>query len=390
MITKLLIFAPMPPTITGGIEEYAYSVAEAMKHLGFHVTIITSKLKDDDNNTNSDIIYVNSSIMLRRPFPIGFSWLLLVARAIAMHDVIHIHMPYPIMETYVAFIAKMQRKKMIVTYHMDPKIDSQSFKKSMVNSIIETMYYLISMRYALKSSNVICSNTKAYADSSPILSKYKEKIVVVHQGIRKDLYDFLDRKAASEIREKYLEAKYSHIVTFVGRLVPYKGLHYLLEAIRLIEDKSIVFLIAGEGPQKQYLINLSNNLDIHNVRFLGYVRDQDLFNLYAASDIVVSPSISELESTPITLLSALAVGTPAIGTSVGGTAETIPNDGINGSIIPARDSKILAQTIIAMLDNNSNRNKERTKHCRFWSDVAKDYSQIIQRLLSSSLDLRAR
>ena len=112
----------------------------------------------------------------------------------------------------------------------------------------------------------------------------------------------------------------------------------------------MLFIIGGDGPQKEYLIELVKSYNLKNIVFTGHVKDEDLFNLFAASDPVVSPSISELESTPISLLSALAVNTPVIGTSIGGTAETIPDDGITGSIVPIKDSKLLAETIKSMLE----------------------------------------
>ena len=118
-----------------------------------------------------------------------------------------------------------------------------------------------------------------------------------------------------------------------------------------------------------------------NVIFAGFVKNEDLFNLFAASDLVVSPSISELESTPISLLSALVAGTPVIGTSIGGTAEAIPNDGIRGTIISPKDSLALANAIMQMLKKD-NRSKEKITFVpRFWSDVSRDYLRIAQSTL---------
>jgi glycosyltransferase involved in cell wall biosynthesis len=146
-------------------------------------------------------------------------------------------------------------------------------------------------------------------------------------------------------------------------------------------------VIAGEGPQKQFLMELVREHNLTNVIFPGFISDEDLFNLLAASDLVVAPSISELESTPITLLSALMVGTPVIGTSIGGTGETIPNDGIRGSIIPIKESKILANTIDAMLSNRENQTRDIVKIApRFWSGVTNDYLQIIHDILKVKIE----
>lgn len=383
MEPKILTFAPMPPTITGGIEEYAYSVITELREQGLNARLITSRFRGNAKSLPADdvYLYILSFILFERPVPISLLAFFKVIKAIRESDIIHIHMPYPFLESFAAFISKIFNKKIIVTYHMDAKIDTEltTAKKRILHFIIEKIYIWFSAKWPLVFCDIICTNTKAYAVNSPLLKSYLNKVYVVHQGIRKALYYHLDQRYAQRIRAEYLAQNYSYIVTFVGRLVPYKGLSYLIDAIRLLETKKVLLIIGGDGPEKGHLIELVKSYNLNNVVFVGYVNDEDLFNLFAASDLVVSPSISELESTPITLLSALAVGTPVIGTSIGGTAETIPNDGITGSIIPIKDSKLLAETIKSMLQQkNQNQNKIKTWPIpRFWSDVAKEYVHII-------------
>jgi glycosyltransferase involved in cell wall biosynthesis len=387
---QVVTFIPLPPLITGGIEEYAYSVVKELRDLGLDVTIVTSRIKVTDYNSNNKYlsecnkyIYVTSVMFLKRPIPINILSLFRIFRAIIQSDVIHIHMPYPFLESFAAIVAKLASKKLVVTYHADAKIDIQHRHeiKNLLFSIIERLYVLISARWPLIYSDVICTNTMAYAQNSSILRRYIKKVKVVYQGIRKDLYELFDNHSAQIIRKKYLGQKYSYLVTFVGRLVPYKGLEYLIEAIHLIGmERKIICVIGGDGPQKEYLIDLVERYDLDNIIFIGFVKNEDLFNLLAGSDVVVAPSISELESTPITLLSALAVGTPVIGTSIGGTAETIPNDGVNGIIIPPKDSRALAEAIIKITDNSKYELRKIMFKPRFWSDVAKDYADLFDKL----------
>ncbi len=380
-LIRVLTFAPLPPTVTGGIEEYAYAVIAEMRAQGLDVRVVTSRFKNRKfPSESSGYISISSFMCFQRPIPLNPFVFVKVAKAIRSSDIVHIHMPYPILESFAAIISKLSKKKIIVTYHMDSKIDSESKSaaRSFFFSLIEKAYRWVSARWALKFCDVICTNTKAYALNSPVLTKYLSKVTVMYQGIRKDLYNFLDESTAQKMRAQYLAQGYSYIVTFVGRLVGYKGLPYLLEAIHLLRNDKTLFIIGGEGPQKQYLMNLATSYGLKNVIFTGRVKDEDLFNLFAASDLVVSPSISELESTPISLLSALSVGTPVIGTSIGGTAETIPNDGVHAKIIPIKDSQALANAIISMLEaRNKNKFKSTT---RFWERVAKDYIQIMYRI----------
>lgn len=386
---RILTFAPMPPTITGGIEEYAYSVVDGMRKEGMNVTVVTSRFHQEEGTIypaeSEGYLYIPSKMFFKRPFPTSLSAFVRVAKAIRQSDIVHIHMPYPFLESFAAFMSKVYHKKIVVTYHMDAKIDTESenTKEPLLHTIIQKLYTLISARWPLSYCDIICSNTMAYAENSPILKRYLGKVKVVYQGIRKDLYDFLDVSSAKKMREIYLGQQYSYLVTFVGRLVPYKGLKYLIEAIDIIgKDKGILFIIGGNGPQKEHLVELVKKYNLTNVIFAGFVKDEDLFNLFAASDLVVSPSVSELESTPISLLSALAAGTPVIGTSIGGTAESIPNDGKWGSIIPPKESKILADTIEAMLENKNDLRITNKLLPRFWSSVASDYLIIIHELVN--------
>jgi glycosyltransferase involved in cell wall biosynthesis len=392
----ILTFAPLPPTIPGGIEEYAYSIINEMKRQGLDVRVITSGFS---NNTpkkaslENSYFPIPSRIFFKRPVPINLFAFLTVAKAIRESDIILVHMPYPFVEAFAAIISKIFNKKIIVTYHMDAIIDTDTntiYKKPVLYSLVEGAYRWFSAKWPLTVCDAICTNSVSYANFSPVLRQYMNKVKVVYQGISKELYDHLDDLSSKRMRWKYLGQDYNYMVTFVGRIVGYKGLPYLIDAIHYLRrtcDKKILFVIAGEGPQKQFLMELVREHNLTNVIFPGFISDEDLFNLLAASDLVVAPSISELESTPITLLSALMVGTPVIGTSIGGTGETIPNDGIRGSIIPIKESKILANTIDAMLSNRENQTRDIVKIApRFWSGVTNDYLQIIHDILKVKIE----
>lgn len=386
MNPKILTFCPLPPTITGGIEEYAYSVIEDMKAKGYKVIVVTAKF--DDNVKYPDpkegYIYIPSFSLWKRPVPKNIFMLLKVISEIRSSDIIHIHMPYPLLESFSAVIAKMFQKKVIVTYHADARIDYSptSKRRRTLYSFIEKVYVWLSARWALSLSDAVCTNTMGYAVTSEVLKDYLHKINVIHQGIKKNLYDYLDYSKARELRSKYANFSYTHIVSFVGRLVPYKGLPYLIEAIDIMKDDNndILFVIGGSGPEKDNLLNKVNSYGLSNVKFIGFVPDETLFNLFAASDLVVSPSISNLESTPISLLAALSTGTPVIGTEIGGTGETIPNDGVSGSIIAVCDSKNLAEAIVKMI-NMKRKGRVGKQALRFWSHVADDYLKIINSMV---------
>jgi glycosyltransferase involved in cell wall biosynthesis len=212
------------------------------------------------------------------------------------------------------------------------------------------------------------------------------RVTVIHQGIDPRKFAELSRAKAQEVRQALLGAGYSKLVTFVGRLVPYKGLHVLLDSIRSRgADSRTLFVIGGRGPEEPDLRRSIETDHLTNVRLLGFVPDHELMNLFGASDLVVSPSISSLESTPITLLYASAAGTRVLGTDVGGTAETIPNDGVSGLVVPARDAAALGRAMACLLDAPTP--PAAPPPPRYWSDVASDYAKVMDQLRSASSGL---
>jgi glycosyltransferase involved in cell wall biosynthesis len=92
-----------------------------------------------------------------------------------------------------------------------------------------------------------------------------------------------------------------------------------------VDDPSsdYILLIAGKGP---IFNELNSKVVAHGlekqVRFLGYIDDEDLVKYYAASDLVVVPSRS-LEGFGLITIESLSVGTPVVGTPIGGTREIL-------------------------------------------------------------------
>jgi glycosyltransferase involved in cell wall biosynthesis len=137
------------------------------------------------------------------------------------------------------------------------------------------------------------------------------------------------------------------VVGTVANLKPHKGLQYLLEAAKEVRDEfpRVRFLIVGTGPSEGELRHRADKLGLgETVRFTGFRDDAprvaSLFDVFALSSLH--------EGLSIALIEAMALGKASIVTKVGGMPEVI-QDGINGLVIPPRDSKTLAQTIAALL-----------------------------------------
>lgn len=145
-------------------------------------------------------------------------------------------------------------------------------------------------------------------------------------------------------------------ILFVGRLIPWKGVKYLISAmekvIKNIPDSCLV--IIGDGPERSSLEELCKKLHLSDYcQFLGFVDQTDLFSYYQNSAVFVLSSImynSQTEGLGVVLLEAMASGLPVIGSYVGGIPDII-QDGVNGLLVPPEDPDALSDAIIRVLTN---------------------------------------
>jgi glycosyltransferase involved in cell wall biosynthesis len=171
-----------------------------------------------------------------------------------------------------------------------------------------------------------------------------EKITAIPTGI--DPEQFSPDKAAAVLRE---ELKLSPDIPLVGTIAILrrkKGHHVLLNAIPLVLEKipEAVFIFAGDGPQKQNILNRISELGLLNkVVMLGLRKD--IPDILKSIDVFVLPTLQEALGT--SFLEAMAMGKPVIGTNVGGVGEVI-KDGVNGYLVEPDNPVALADAIIKM------------------------------------------
>lgn len=145
-------------------------------------------------------------------------------------------------------------------------------------------------------------------------------------------------------------------ILFVGRLIPRKGLPYLIEAAKQIlkEFNQTLFLIVGDGPLRNHLVSHLEKMNLSdNFAFLGDVSEKALPTLYNCADIFVLPSIQEGQG--IALLEAQATAKPIVAFDVGGIREAII-DRETGLLVKP-DSRELADALMKLLVNWSLREK---------------------------------
>lgn len=170
-----------------------------------------------------------------------------------------------------------------------------------------------------------------------------DQIVILPHGLPQDDFAVRPRKPKSGQTGVHLLC--------VGRLVPGKGLQYLLQALLQVRQvhPDLILTVAGDGAHRPELERLCASLGLTAaVRFIGPQARSFLSDLYAEADVVVIPSLSEVFS--YVALEAAATGVPVVGTTVGGMPDIFGDEAI---MVPPMDAAALAHGILTVLSDPS-------------------------------------
>ena len=260
---------------------------------------------------------------------------------------------------------------------------SPTFRAKLANRI---MWWLSRLEgESAKNATLIVTVSKYSCDK--IIQFYdadKTKIRIVPNGV--DLQRFKPVQGLESIKRQIgIDSKLC--VLFVGRLIPRKGLSFLIEAAKYVvrEFKETIFVIVGDGPLKNHLrayleeINLSGNFV-----FIGDVNENVLPALYNCADVFALPSIQEGQG--IALLEAQATAKPVVAFDVGGVHETMVNKETGLLVKP--DSRELADAILKLLSSWSLREQMGVKGREFvsnnfsWDICAQRMLQVYREALS--------
>ena len=139
------------------------------------------------------------------------------------------------------------------------------------------------------------------------------------------------------------------VVGTVGFLREPKGMDNLVRATAALARSlpTVKVLVAGEGPDRQMLERLIDELGVRdNVMLLGLRRDVP--DVLAALDVAVCPSDSE--GSPLSVMEYMDAGLPVVGTRVGGVPDLI-DEGVEGLLVPRRDPEALAAALAKLLQD---------------------------------------
>lgn len=168
-----------------------------------------------------------------------------------------------------------------------------------------------------------------HADHIITVSNLTRRTVIEHYGIPPEKMTTV-HNAVEPLSQEYLEIKPPHkhdkVVTFLGRITMQKGPEYFVEAAAQVLHKmhNVQFVMAGSGDMMEKMINLAAKRDIADrFHFTGFLKGKQVYEMLAASDVYIMPSVSEPFG--ISPLEAMQMGVPSIISKQSGCAEILDN-----------------------------------------------------------------
>jgi colanic acid/amylovoran biosynthesis glycosyltransferase len=257
---------------------------------------------------------------------------------------------------------------LIVTFHgWDVKLGAEAATRL---SPYERIYRWRLPRLLHQASEIICVSQK-WRDRLVTLGCPPEKLHTNYLGVDSKFFD--GQRGGFDPTS----------IIFVGRLVRQKGVHVLLEALRLLRDRRVKahLTIIGEGPESADLQRIMREQNLP-VRFLGQKSQTQIREALREAAVLCAPSTTSggmmSEALGLVLLEAQAMGVPVVATRNGGMPETL-EDGRTGFLVEQDSPSNLAAALATLLNNEAvNRSfgqKARAFVCERF-DIGRCYRQL--------------
>lgn len=322
----------------GGIEQVVRALAEGMSRRGHTSRVLVSTPQGQGSRDSiADVpVMRTSSFGVAKSVPLSPTYPVRLYQASRNVDVIHHHLPNPL-SVASHLVNPRTDTKTVVTYHSDIVRQQTALK----------VYGPFLNRF-LESVNHIFVTSPRLLDKSTQLQPYRDKASVVPLSIRLEHY----QPGETESIELPIEDE-RPMLLFVGRLNYYKGVEYLIDAMRSINANLI---IVGDGERRKNLEKRAKHLEIDDrVFFMGHIDESRLHACYDRADLFVLPSVEPSEAFGIVQLEAMAYHTPVVNTDLPTGVPWVSLDGKTGRTVSPGEVGELASAISELLDNDEMR-----------------------------------
>jgi glycosyltransferase involved in cell wall biosynthesis len=202
---------------------------------------------------------------------------------------------------------------------------------------------------AIRSLDAVVTVSRAIGDAADAIARPKRPITVVPNGA--DAEVFLPRDPV-EARRRLGIPEGGPVVSYVGKLVPRKGVDTLIESMGVLaarEGGAPHLVMAGIGPMRESLEQRASELGVADrITWLGKVPHDDVGWVMSTGDVFILPSLSE--GLPTVVCEAMACGLPVVATAVDGTPEIV-DEPATGLLVQPHDIDGIAAALSRLLDD---------------------------------------
>lgn len=354
-----------------GVERVVQEVAKEFQNLGHEVSVITtyrnggSKKVEFDQGVKIHRIEDSRYFVGRVGSTLSFDVITFNISMFQKRDILE---SADIIHTFTPIIWKSSSTPIVAHYHHWDEPTSP-----LEYLYLPSSHQLWFRCYNLADRIIAVSN---YAGND-IISRGvdSKKVRVVHNGV--NIGDFIGDY------ESIRPQGWSHVLLYVGPLTERKGIKYLLQSLPSIleEIPDIGLWIVGGGDSNE-LIEIAKRLGVDdNVKFEGFVPDEDLSNYYQSADVFVFPSLKE--GFGMVLLEAMACSLPVVASDTTAIPEVI---GSAGQLVPPKDPNSLSKAIREILANPElqqqmeSESVNRIKNMFSWRDTTNELLEIYKKI----------
>ncbi len=306
------------PSREGGVEIVVEELSRRMAELGHDVSCINRRGHHVSGSEydGADLKVYNGVKLKSVPTiekkglaAVSSSFFAAVHSAFSCADVVHIHAEGPAL---MCPLPKLFGKRVIVTVH------GLDWQREKWKHGFGAKYIRWGEKMAVRFADEIIVLSKAVQDY--FIDSYGRKTVLIPNGVTKP-----ECAEAKIITENYGLKKGEYIL-FLGRLVPEKGVHYLIEAFKLISTNKKLVIAGGASDTEDYAAQLRQQAEgDERVIFTGFVHGRMLEELYSNAYVYVLPS--DLEGMPLSLLEAMSYGCCCLTSNIPECADVLTDHG---------------------------------------------------------------
>lgn len=335
---KIGLVCPYSINKHGGVLEVVLALKAGLESRGHTVKIITPQPRKHGLEPEPGIIFAGTSTDFRTlSFSDTTSQVSSTADtdkidamlAAEGFDVLHFHEPWmPLLSRQL-----LQRSTSVNIGTFHAKVSDAMMSRSILKAV--TPY----LKSVLKYLHELTAVSEAGAEYAAGLTN--QPITIIPNGI--------DLAKYQRVRTPKKKGN-AKTILYIGRLERRKGVQYLLQTYGLLarDNPDVKLVIAGDGPDREKLELLAEDLKLPNISFLGFVSEDLKLELLAQADLFCSPAIFG-ESFGIVLLEAMATGTVSIAGNNPGYIGVLQELGAI-SIVNPRDTEEFARRLELLLN----------------------------------------